>query len=443
MNTTAAIRFAFAALLCGTIFASGQEPAPRREVNPEAKLHRFSTTIEKERPQLDEETKRLIAAFRRNPMDANRAALRAKVAANYDAVVARKKAKLEDLKKTARHQSKVDEMQIIVDEMLRDREARIDASMARFTDSRFRPGLQNTTDGYLPVLGAPGRNVCISKTPVTAGEWAKFTKKTVDEGQDKLPVTGVSIQDAERYCAYLTELVPAHVYRLPTEAEWELAAGHMPKDAAINAADVETGPTDVYYYYSLYGNGACSLSGTLDMWGNVWEWLDTPHEEGQMKIKGGTFDEPRSQCRTEERGNGRDPSQGYPNVGFRILRETNWAAVMLEKAAGTEWLANCLPGSETLTAADYRILEEDPDGDGIPSWAEFVAQTNPNDATSKFSATISLDSSGNPVIGWNTPTYVSRRYRIYGKVELSDSVWLEVKDNAEVYRFFRILVDLR
>ena len=139
------------------------------------------------------------------------------------------------------------------------------------------------------------------------------------------------------------------------------------------------------------------------MWGNVWEWLDTPHEEGQMKIKGGAFDEPRSQCRTEERGNGRDPSHGYPNVGFRILRETNWAAVMLEKAAGTEWLANCLPGSETLTAADYRILEEDPDGDGIPSWAEFVAQTNPNDATSKFSATISLDSSGNPVIGWNTP----------------------------------------
>ena len=100
----------------------------------------------------------------------------------------------------------------------------------------------------------------------------------------------------------------------------------MPKDAAINAANVETGPTDVYYYYSLYESGAQSLSGTLDMWGNVWEGLATPHENGQMKIKGGAFDEPRSQCRTEERGNGRDPSQGYSNVGFRILREKNWAA---------------------------------------------------------------------------------------------------------------------
>ncbi|MBQ3810632.1 MAG: hypothetical protein II839_07420, partial [Kiritimatiellae bacterium] len=101
MNATATIRSVCAALLCGAAaFASAQEA--RREINPEAKLHRFSTTVEKERPELDEETKRLIAAFRRNPTEENRAALRAKVAANYDAVLARKKAKLEDLKKTAR-----------------------------------------------------------------------------------------------------------------------------------------------------------------------------------------------------------------------------------------------------------------------------------------------------------------------------------------------------
>ena len=133
--------------------------------NPEAKLHRFSTTIEKERPQLNQATKDLIAAYRRNPSDENRAALRRQVAKNYDAIVARKKAKLEDLKRTARHQSKVDEMQVIVDEMLRDREQRIEASMARFTDSRFRPGLRDRTDAYLPVLGAKGKNVSIGRTP--------------------------------------------------------------------------------------------------------------------------------------------------------------------------------------------------------------------------------------------------------------------------------------
>ena len=128
----------------------------RRQANPEAKLHRFSTTIEKERPQLNQETKDLIAAYRRNQSDENRAALRRQVAKNYDAIVARKKAKLEELKRTAKHQSKVDEMQVIVDEMLRDREQRIEASMTRFTDSRFRPGLRDRTDAYLPVLGAKG-----------------------------------------------------------------------------------------------------------------------------------------------------------------------------------------------------------------------------------------------------------------------------------------------
>ena len=79
MNATATIRSFFAALLCGAAAIAPAQEA-RREANPDAKLHRFSTTVEKERPELDEETKRLVAAFRRDPSDANRAALRAKVA---------------------------------------------------------------------------------------------------------------------------------------------------------------------------------------------------------------------------------------------------------------------------------------------------------------------------------------------------------------------------
>ena len=74
-------------------------------------MHRFSMTVEKERPQLNEETKRLIALCRRDPTEENLAALRRQIAANYDAVVARKKAKLEELKRTARHQSKIDDAQ--------------------------------------------------------------------------------------------------------------------------------------------------------------------------------------------------------------------------------------------------------------------------------------------------------------------------------------------
>ena len=130
------------------------------QANPEAKLHRFSTTVEKERPQLNQETKDLIAAYRRNPSEENCAALRRQVAKNYDAVVARKKAKLEELKRTARHQSKVDEMQVIVDEMLRDREQRIEASMRRFTDKRMRPGMRESKTEYLPPADRGGMGTC-------------------------------------------------------------------------------------------------------------------------------------------------------------------------------------------------------------------------------------------------------------------------------------------
>ena len=62
-----------------------------------AKLHRFSTTIEKERPQLNEETKRLIASYRRNPSEANRSAVRIQVVINYFKVLDRIKAMLEVL----------------------------------------------------------------------------------------------------------------------------------------------------------------------------------------------------------------------------------------------------------------------------------------------------------------------------------------------------------
>ena len=287
----------------------------RMQANPEAKLHRFSTTVEKERPQLNKETRDLIAAYRRDPSDANRAALREQVARNYDAVLARKKAKLEELKRTARHQSKVDEMQVIVDEMLRDRGQRIEASMARFTDPRFRPGLRDLTDAYLPVLGAKGSNVSIGRTPVTEAEWVKFKGKPVASEKAQLPVTNVSLKDAEKYCAWLAKNDPAHTYRLPTEAEWELAAGHMPKDADFNCGVGDTvKPVDAY----AKTKGAC---GGVDFWGNCWEWTSTKRGEDGFAVKGGAFDSKRTDCRTEARTEARKADAGYPNVTFRVIRE--------------------------------------------------------------------------------------------------------------------------
>ena len=307
---------------------TGNVEAAPRQANPEAKLHRFSTTIEKERPQLNDETKRLIAAYRRDPSEANYAALKKQVERNYDAVVARKKAKLEELKRTARDKSKVEEMQNIVDEMLRDRDQRVENSMRRFTDQRFRPGLRNrSADGYQQVLGA-GQNVSIGYAPVTNEDYAKFIAATgrkaprtwqngkMPEALAKHPVVNISYEDAVAYCKYLTDKDGGRaIYRLPTEAEWEAAAGHMPKDADFNCGEND-GTTSVGTYAKTI-----SACGAVDMWGNVWEWTSTA-VGSQRAVKGGAWDSRRTECRTEARGVGRDPGRGYANVGFRVVRES-------------------------------------------------------------------------------------------------------------------------
>ena len=439
-----------------------------------------SGVIELEIPGMNEETAARIVDFRTNACPATVAALRDSIASNYDGVVLRKADKRDELQAEAdalaveletmiatnaaqyvirrqqtlieERRALVDEMTDIVDDMIEYKWYRVEQNVVRFTDSRFGRKHDGNyrynepdADGFIPLLGAAS-DLCVAYTPVTNAAYALFDPlHAFAAGTEGQPVVNVSYDDAVRYCEWLTENSPgyAYKYRLPTQEEWELAAGHMPKDAAINAANVETGPTDVYYYYSLYESGAQSLSGTLDMWGNVWEWLATPHENGQMKIKGGAFDEPRSQCRTEERGNGRDPTQGYHNVGFRILREKNWAASVIKDANAANWLSRNVEGGAVLTTADYKALEEDPDGDGVPTWAEYIALTDPNDIESRFSATISFDADGTPSIGWNTPTSASRTYKVFGKVDLTDSVWLEVNGNAALYHFFKVVVETK
>ena len=55
-----------------------------------------------------------------------------------------------------------------------------------------------------------------------------------------------------------------NTYRLPNENEWELAAGHMPKDADFNCG-VNDGRTSAEEYAKVT-RGA---HGAVDFWGNV------------------------------------------------------------------------------------------------------------------------------------------------------------------------------
>ena len=81
----------------------------------------------------------------------------------------------------------------------------------------------------------------------------------------------------------------------------------------MNAGRVETGLTAVDAYSQT--TGAC---GGIDFWGNCWEWTSSMDANGQYIIKGGSWDSERD--RSEKSDVVRIGTQGYTNVGFRVVR---------------------------------------------------------------------------------------------------------------------------
>lgn len=270
--------------------------------------------VEEERPELDATTSALVRQYKQNPTDENYQALMDQMGLRYDKVVARKKSKLRELERDAKTQGVIDEMQEIVDEMVNNREVRLYQQFLRLIDPRT---YDNPNDAWLVLRGSSAPNAYIGYAPVTNAEYAAFKSGfTYASGQDNYPVTSVSIADATAYCDYLTALDPTHHYRLPSDEEWVLAAGHMPKDVTMNAGHVESGLTAVDAYKQTTG-----ASGGIDFWGNCWEWTSTTDASGLYVVKGGAWDSDRDDCRSEKSDVTRNGSHGYSNVGFRVVRE--------------------------------------------------------------------------------------------------------------------------
>ncbi len=269
--------------------------------------------VEETRPELDATTTALLRQYRQNQTDENKQALLDQMGLRYDKVVARKKAKLRELEREAKTQSLIDEMQSIVDEMVENREIRLKQQFLRLIDPRSD---DDPDDAWMVLRGASAPNAYIGYAPVTNAEYAAFKHDFVyDAGKDNYPAVNVTIADATAYCDWLSAQDNTHTYRLPTDEEWVLGAGHMPKDVAMNANFVEDGLTAVDAYSQT--TGAC---GGIDFWGNCWEWTSSIAESGEYIIKGGSWDSDRDDCRSEKSDVVRGGSQGYANVGFRVVR---------------------------------------------------------------------------------------------------------------------------
>ena len=269
--------------------------------------------VEEERPELDATTTALLRQYQQNPMEENKQALLDQMGLRYDKVVARKKAKLRELERDAKTPGLVEEMQGIVDEMVENRDIRLEQQFLRLIDPRND---DDPNDAWMVLRGASAPNAYIGYAPVTNAEYADFKKDLIyDAGKGNYPVVNITIAEATAYCNWLTAQDNAHVYRLPTDEEWILGAGHMPKDVSMNSGRVESGLTAVDAYSQT--TGAC---GGIDFWGNCWEWTSSTDSSGSYIVKGGSWDSERDDCRSEKSDVVRTGTQGYANVGFRVVR---------------------------------------------------------------------------------------------------------------------------
>ncbi len=172
---------------------------------------------------------------------------------------------------------------------------------------------------------------------------------------DDQPVVFVSWNDAKAFCRWLSRK-EKKVYRLPTEAEWEMACrggaawarypwgNRLPGDADCNFGDGNpklpgnlATVDDGYQYVSPVGSYKPNAYGLHDMAGNVMEWVEdyydrnyfesSPLEDpkgppkGVSRVnKGGNWFASPADGRCAFRGFS-GPEMSFWNLGFRVVLE--------------------------------------------------------------------------------------------------------------------------
>ncbi len=166
--------------------------------------------------------------------------------------------------------------------------------------------------------------------PVTNREYEEYDpshKRDKYSDQKDQPVVNVSWEEAIKYCKWLSEKTGDN-FRLPTEAEWEVAAGGGGQRAYPWGNEKPT-PKHANYYKSKIGEttpvGDYPLGrtpeGLYDMAGNVWEWCVAWYKEenSDRVLRGGAFGYGPDLLRCADRV-GRDPQGRKDAFGFRVVR---------------------------------------------------------------------------------------------------------------------------
>lgn len=200
-------------------------------------------------------------------------------------------------------------------------------------------------ENKLPLRRVAVKSFSIALTEVTNEHYAEFVEETkraaptgwkdnkFPGGAGEEPVVNVSYADANAYCEWLSKKLGATV-RLPSEAEWELAAGGANnfkypwgKEWTDEAAASKETSGKIRSVKSFPKGRAAS--GAYDMVGNVWEWTSDLFVDAagnpvlfektrQRVIKGGAATETRDFLTTKARA-ARPENKPRDVIGFRYV----------------------------------------------------------------------------------------------------------------------------
>lgn len=202
-----------------------------------------------------------------------------------------------------------------------------------------------------PAHAVESKGFEMSQTLVSNQDVKNFLRQTFFEIPESLrvgepdnhPVWGVSQKWAKQFADWLSQSDSEYRYRLPTEAEWEVAArggdfreypyGHEFNRFAANTIESERGMTSAIDAYSR----SPGPFGHYDLSGNVEEWVSTNytiypggrliHDDLYWQfgmnypiLRGGSFACGGDLSRAARR-HGPFPNPRFRFTGFRLIRE--------------------------------------------------------------------------------------------------------------------------
>jgi len=237
--------------------------------------------------------------------------------------------------------------------------------------------LEHSSSLGLRFVSLPGTPALMATYETRVSDWQAFLaasgyqwsyKPHFEQGANH-PVVGISLEDAQAFCNWLTEkerqegkLNSSQGYRLPTKSDWDAAIGLLrmrkldltveqkvadertfpwgmdwpPPAGSANLAEGEIpGYSDGYPFTAPVGQFKATEEGLYDLSGNVWEWCWDPEVRAEQTgvLRGGSWAYFRPECLRSSYLYVVPTDMHMPTVGFRCVYEDKQrTAAMLASA---------------------------------------------------------------------------------------------------------------